>query len=555
MMLNRRSSSSSSSSSDGKEGWNRGDDSADNVSDSSSFAFLQPQQSDGSSSDSDDSDSDDDIDSSLRFAPPALQSSCDNHSKDISDDTSDCSSCRGLLPLQRWTLQSDDSSSDSDDSDDESDAPSRLLALQGDDSCSDGDEGPPPSVITCFSVSDNDGESGSYNVARRPSWRSRCERSADDSSEDHPHTNITRTIRNRNITPDGLLHALPRKPKARPEPKRAKKKPLYGPHPRPQSATSVERHHQDVLYGHVETLNDVDVLYAGLTWVNYTKKRLENSSYNRNVDRFVSHYGVGPLSVEAMLKDLKAKYPTISYRDTMMALNWMKGYHGFTDMEPTWDRCKEYIGPKVKAHVQKIASLKDMKIRFEDFDDDDIIIFTVDGVNFITEEFRMDPHGKWFDHKSKSSGLTYEFAVSLKKSALIWINGPFPASRHDSTVFRGGRKDTKKEDWDHDALYWKMPKGTKGIGDSGYVGIENIIIYREEHSLEFKEFMGRAKNRQETLHSRLKSFNVLKSRFRHGQGTQSKMAYHKICVEAVCVMVQYSFENGNSMFELGVPLK
>lgn len=201
-----------------------------------------------------------------------------------------------------------------------------------------------------------------------------------------------------------------------------------------------------------------------------------------------------------------------------------------------------------------------MKIRFGEFEDDEVlIILTVDGVNFITEEFWMDPHGKWFDHKSKSSGLKYEFAVSLRKPALIWINGPFPASRHDSTVFRGGRKDMKKDDWDHEALYWKMPKGTKAISDSGYVGIEDkVIIYRQEHSSEFKEFIGRAKNRQESrmnrqesLHIRLKSFNVLKSHFQHGQGTQSKMAHHKICVEAVCVTVQYSLENGNTQFELG----
>lgn len=114
----------------------------------------------------------------------------------------------------------------------------------------------------------------------------------------------------------------------------------------------MECHRQDVLYGHVETLTDVDVLYAGLTWVNYSSQKFENSSYSRNVDRFVSHYGVGPLSVEAMLKDLRAKYPAVCYRDAMMALNWLKGYHGFTDMEPIWDRCKEYIGPKVNRKLQ-----------------------------------------------------------------------------------------------------------------------------------------------------------------------------------------------------------
>ena len=157
-----------------------------------------------------------------------------------------------------------------------------------------------------------------------------------------------------------------------------------------------------MLYGHVETLTDIDVLYAGLSWVKYAERTIENSSYARNVERFISQYGVATLSVEAMLKDLRAKYPTICYRDAMMALNWLKGYHGFTDMEPRWDQCQEYIGPKVKELVQKIASLKDLKIRFGEFEDDEVILFTVDGVNFITEEFRMDPHGKWFDHKSKS---------------------------------------------------------------------------------------------------------------------------------------------------------
>ncbi len=57
-----------------------------------------------------------------------------------------------------------------------------------------------------------------------------------------------------------------------------------------------------------------------------------------------------------------------------------------------------------------------------------------------------------------------------------------------------------------------MPKGTNAIADSGYVGImDKVIIYRQEHSTEFKEL--RAKNRQESLHLRLKLFNVLKKCF------------------------------------------
>ncbi len=95
-----------------------------------------------------------------------------------------------------------------------------------------------------------------------------------------------------------------------------------------------------------------------------------------------------------------------------------------------------------------------------------------------------------------------------------------------------------------------MPKGTKAIADAGYIGQEDkVIIYWQEHSMEFKKFIGRARNRQETLHTRIKPFNVLKARFRHGQGTKSKMVYHKICMEAACVLVQCSFANGCTLFQ------
>ena len=41
----------------------------------------------------------------------------------------------------------------------------------------------------------------------------------------------------------------------------------------------------------------------------------------------------------------------------------------------------------MKDCVGRIASLKDLKTKFGEFKDDDVIIFTVDGVNFTTEEF------------------------------------------------------------------------------------------------------------------------------------------------------------------------
>lgn len=172
-------------------------------------------------------------------------------------------------------------------------------------------------------------------------------------------------------------------------------------------------------------------------------------------------------------------------------------------------------------------------------------------MNFLTQEFRLDPSSKWYNHKSKSAGLTYEMALAIRQNQLVWVNGPFPSgAMHDSTIYRGGTEKIKKDMWDKTSLFFKMPKGKRAVGDSGYKGISNVTITREKHSKRFKKFLTRTKQRQESFHSRLKSFHVLAHPFRHGSSTKNKMALHKMCVEAICVIVQYDLENGHPLFEV-----
>jgi len=126
------------------------------------------------------------------------------------------------------------------------------------------------------------------------------------------------------------------------------------------------------------------------------------------------------------------------------------------------------------------------------------------------------------------------------------MRGPFPASVHDITIFRGGKSDQDIGEWDRDALYFKMEElgeGKKGVGDSGYAGEPSKIVCTNSfHRSDFKEFLARVKNREETLHTRLKSFKILENRFRHGRDTEEKMALHGACVEGIAVMVQYDYE-------------
>ena len=65
-----------------------------------------------------------------------------------------------------------------------------------------------------------------------------------------------------------------------------------------------------------------------------------------------------------------------------------------------------------------------------------------------------------------------------------------------------------------------------------------------------REFLARAKNRQETFHWRRKAFNILGHRFRHGKSTNHRMKLHKMAVEAVVVMIQYDYENGHPPFDV-----
>jgi len=104
---------------------------------------------------------------------------------------------------------------------------------------------------------------------------------------------------------------------------------------------------------------------------------------------------------------------------------------------------------------------------------------------------------------------------------LVLIVSSYPkvrASIHDISMFRGyTTKDKKKNK--------VIPAGKKGVGDYGYSGEPNkIVTTRKGQSVEMKRRLGRVRSRQETFFSRVKSFNIMKNRFRHGKrGTKDKM--------------------------------
>ena len=156
---------------------------------------------------------------------------------------------------------------------------------------------------------------------------------------------------------------------------------------------------------------------------------------------------------------------------------------------------------------------------------------TVDGTHCPIQETRPFSK-KWSSHKlGKKAGLNYEIGIQISQSRVVWVNGPFPASLNDLTVFR------------EKGLKEALPTGKRCMGDEGYTHEETISTRNDFDPTELAMFKWRALSRHETFNSRLKSFHCLKSKFCHG------ITKHKVAFEAVCLILIYEMENGSPLLD------
>mmetsp|Transcript_4342 Transcript_4342/g.9641 ORF Transcript_4342/g.9641 Transcript_4342/m.9641 type:complete len:455 (+) Transcript_4342:92-1456(+) len=293
-----------------------------------------------------------------------------------------------------------------------------------------------------------------------------------------------------------------------------------------------------------------DILFYGLLYAGFDLKRQQANNEKRRVDWFKSFYGVEPSTVSPIFDDLRNEYPDINFKVALMTMQWLFLYPTYPVLSGQWKWCEEFIGAKVIDYGNKFAFIGRRKIVFV-LKHKVQIGRTVDCTTFMVFEMRLDPSSKWFDYKTHSCGLKYEFCLAIYEDRVVWMNGPVAPSIHDITVFRGGDADEDVEDRDQDALYFQLEEGEMCIADSGYSGEPSkCLLAKDEHPQELKELAARAKNRQETFHWRLKAFNILGGRFRHGKNTKHRMELHKIVVEAVVGIIQYDFENGHPPFKV-----
>jgi DDE superfamily endonuclease len=158
---------------------------------------------------------------------------------------------------------------------------------------------------------------------------------------------------------------------------------------------------------------------------------------------------------------------------------------------------------------------------------------SVDGTHCRINEPRKTPSAKWYSHKFKGPGLTYEIGVGLFESKIVWINGPFPAGESDLHVYQkmGGLK-------------YNIPENKWVIADNGYQGEATISAPNPLDTDAVKLFKKRARARHETINSRVKNFAILEQRFRHA------INKHHVVFEAVAVIIQYEMDNGYKLFDI-----
>lgn len=189
-------------------------------------------------------------------------------------------------------------------------------------------------------------------------------------------------------------------------------------------------------------------------------------------------------------------------------------------------------------------------------------LYSVDGVHCRTNEI-MHPtlakNTKLYSHKFNQAGFDYELALSLTGNSLVWMNGPFLGSKHDVTVFRDDglkdntpweRKELRTKDTEARRVFFALPtpmipqnyEPSEWEAQRPYIGVQIVAAVLLLIPLKYPHLQSRARARHETFDSRIKNFACLDQRFRHG------MEKHKICFEAVCVIVQYQLENAALLF-------
>ena len=154
-----------------------------------------------------------------------------------------------------------------------------------------------------------------------------------------------------------------------------------------------------------------DIFQAGLEYAGFDHTRQAKNNERRKTTWFKAFYGVEPSTVAAVFEDVRSVSSCVTIKNLLMTMNWLFLYETYPVLSGRWKIAEETIAKQVVAIGLIIAKLSRKKIVFE-LEHPSKLGRTVDCVNFTSQEMRLDPSSKWYDHKSNSCGfVSYMAAV------------------------------------------------------------------------------------------------------------------------------------------------
>lgn len=275
----------------------------------------------------------------------------------------------------------------------------------------------------------------------------------------------------------------------------------------------------------------LEILSLGLQLAGYGQPAM---SIRTQIRRFREMYGCDPIVVQAIWEDLRHHVsPGTKIDHLFWALFFLKKYPTDGDMGTKFQKNPTTIRRWVWTVIFGLQELKATKIHFPNDGWEMTFTVSVDCTDCPIEEPRPFDR-KWFSQKSKSAGVKYEVAIDVLTGNVVWVNGPFKASKSDVTIFREGLKNL-------------LPEGKLVVGDKALRGEpESASVPNHLDHPDVAELKKRIRARQETFFARVKTFKVFREKFRH----KPVMDMHQACFEAVAVVVQYGIENGSPLFRI-----
>jgi hypothetical protein len=137
---------------------------------------------------------------------------------------------------------------------------------------------------------------------------------------------------------------------------------------------------------------------------------------------------------------------------------------------------------------------------------------------------------EYYSPKMKTHTLKYELAISMKDHKIVWINGPYKGSVHDSTIVR-------------EKFLAILEDNETALTDKGYIGVPQMACpfkpcMTEQHkAFNLKHYSIRQS--VERANSRVKQFACLKRPWRM-RGSKA-FSYHKMAFYVCSYLTQLQF--------------